>query len=130
MSSSRLKQRSLKSYTPDFRIQAVKLVRTNEKSIAQTAVDLGIPIATLHTWIKKVETGEWSIEGDNLTAVKLEKPVTDSSNSKVSSSSHKLHEQLCAEQKKNQELERQVRRLTQEREILKKAMAYCLDVPK
>jgi len=129
MSKSRLKQRSAKSYTPEFRTQAIKLARSNEKNISQTAKDLGIPLATLHTWVKKAEKGEWSVAEDDLSAVKIERPGVGPAG-KATNISQKLHEQLSAEQKKSQELERQVRRLMQEREILKKAMAYCLDVPK
>ncbi|MCX6127643.1 MAG: transposase [Proteobacteria bacterium] len=129
MSKSRLKQRSAKSYTPEFRIQAIKLAQGKEKSISQTARDLGVPLATLHTWVRKAEKGEWSIAEDDVSAIKIERPVAGPGGKTVNIS-QKLHEQLSAEQKKSQELERQVRRLMQEREILKKAMAYCLDVPK
>lgn len=127
MSTTRLKQKSVKSYTPEFRLQAIKLAQNLEKSISQTAKDLGVPLSTLHTWVKKVESGEWSVAEENVNALKLKRPA---SNIKTSSIPQKLHEQLSAEQKKSADLERQVRRLIQEREILKKAMAYCLDVPK
>lgn len=127
MSTTRLKQKSVKSYTPEFRLQAIKLAQNLEKSISQTAKDLGVPLSTLHTWVKKVESGEWSVAEENVNALKLKIPA---SNIKTSSIPQKLHEQLSAEQKKSADLERQVRRLIQEREILKKAMAYCLDVPK
>ena len=123
------KKSTTKEYTPEFRIQAVKLVLNQDQSLSQTARDLGIPLATLHTWVRKVRKGEWTPETENLTALKVEqgsKPI----NSKVTSISQKLHDQLSQEQKKNSELERQIRRLLQERDILKKAMAYCLDVPK
>ena len=129
MSKSKLKQQSAKSYTPEFRIQAIKLAQSKEKNISQTARDLGVPLATLHTWVRKVEKGEWSIDKDDVSAVKIERSVAGP-RGKAANISQKLHEQLNAEQKKSQELERQVRRLMQEREILKKAMAYCLDVPK
>lgn len=129
MSKLKSKQKSSKSFTPEFRIQAIKLAQNQQQSISQTARDLGIPLSTLHTWVEKVRKGEWSIETENLAAVSVDKNVKDS-RVKTNSISQKFHEQLIAEQKKSSELERQVRRLTQEREILKKAMAYCLDVPK
>lgn len=127
MSTTRLTQRSAKSYTPEFRIQAIKLAQSKEKSISQTAEDLGVPLSTLHTWVNKAENGEWSVAEENVNALKFKKPANTI---KTSSIPQKLHEQLSAEQKKSADLERQVRRLMQEREILKKAMAYCLDVPK
>ena len=125
MSKSSLQQRLSKVYTPEFRINAIRLAQSGGKSISQTAKDLGVPPATLHTWVSKTAKGEWSVADGNMTAVKVEKPAARASNI-----SQKVHEQLSAEQKKSAELERQVRRLMQEREILKKTMAYCLDVPK
>ena len=38
--------------------------------------------------------------------------------------------QTATSQQEIEDLRRQVRRLTIERDILKKAMAYCIDVPK
>lgn len=130
MSKSSLKQKSAKSYTPEFRLQAIKLALSKDKSISQTAKDLGLPLGTLHTWISKVNKGVWTIADENVTAVKINSPLNNSGQKPSTIISQKLHEQLSAEQKKSAELERQVRRLMQEREILKKAMAYCLDVPK
>jgi transposase len=126
MSKSSFKQSSTKSYTPEFRINAIKLAQSPDRSVSQTAKDLGVPLATLHSWVSKANKGEWDISAENLTAIKVERPGS----CKTPNISQKLHEQLSAEQKKSAELERQVRRLIQEREILKKAMAYCLDVPK
>lgn len=127
--SNQSKKPTAKEYTPEFRIQAVKLVLSQDQSLSQTARDLGIPMATLHTWVSKTRQGEWSAESENLTAVKLEQD-TKAINSKPANISQKLHDQLRQEQKKNAELEKQLKRLQQERDILKKAMAYCLDVPK
>ena len=128
MSTSKSKQSSAKSYTPEFRIQAIKLAQSQGKSISQTAKDLGVPLSTLHTWVQRAENGEWPIAEENISAIKISKPATNSN--KSAGISQKLHEQLVCEQKKSADLERQVKRLMQEREILKKAMAYWLDVPK
>ncbi len=127
MSKSTLKKIAGKSYTPEFRINAIKLAQSGVKSISQTARDLGIPLGTLHTWVRNAANGQWLTEEQNLTAVKMEKPIMGF---KTTNISQKLHEQLSAEQKKSAELERQLRRVMQEREILKIAMAYCLDVSK
>jgi len=127
MSTSKSKQNLAKSYTPEFRIQAIKLAQSQEKSISQTAKDLGVPLSTLHTWVQRAENGEWPIAEENISAIKLNKPVTAPKSAGIS---QKLHDQLVFEQKKSADLERQVKRLMQEKEILKKAMAYCLDVPK
>ena len=129
MSQSSLKQRLPKSYTPEFRTQAIKLAQTKDKTMSQTAKDLGVPVGTLHSWVRRHETGEWSVHLETVEAVKIDKTSTSSS-LKAPSISQKLQEQLGVEQRRSADLERQVKRLTQEREILKKAMAYCLDVPK
>ena len=115
--------------TPEFRTQAIKLAQTKDKTMSQTAKDLGVPVGTLHSWVRRHETGEWSVPLETVEAVKIDKTSTSSS-LKAPSISQKLQEQLAAEQRISADLERQVKRLTQEREILKKAMAYCLDVPK
>ena len=128
MSTSKSKQSSAKSYTPEFRIQAIKLAQSQEKSISQTAKDLGVPLSTLHTWVQRAENGVWPIAEENINAIKLNKAANTPN--KYAGISQKLHDQLVSEQKKSADLERQVKRLMQEREILKKAMAYCLDVPK
>ena len=126
---SSLKQRLPKSYTPEFRTQAIKLAQTKDKTMSQTAKDLGVPVGTLHSWVRRHETREWSVHLETVEAVKIDKTSTSSS-LKAPSISQKLQEQLGVEQRRSADLERQVKRLTQEREILKKAMAYCLDVPK
>lgn len=129
MSSSKTVKKQAREYTPEFRVQAAKLILEQGGSISQAARDLGVPLATLHTWVKKFNSGDWSLDGGNLKAVRVEQKGSIPS-SKPAGVSHKLHDQLGAEQRKNAELERQLRRLTMERDILKKAMAYCLDVPK
>ena len=42
-----------KEYTSEFRIQAVKLVLSQDQSLSQTARDLEIPLPTLQTWVCK-----------------------------------------------------------------------------
>jgi len=41
------------TYTAEFRASAVKLANESDKSVAQVALDLGINVNTLHTWIGK-----------------------------------------------------------------------------
>lgn len=126
MPKSSSKQRSMQSYTPEFRLNAIRLAQSGKGNVTQTARDLGVPLATLHSWVRKAAKGEWSLPEENVTAVKVERPASGSK----TSISQKLHDQLAAEQRKSAELEKQLRRVMQEREILKKAMEYCLDVPK
>ena len=48
MSKSSIKQKVASDYTPEFRVNAIKLAQSGEKSFAQTAKDLGIPVSTLY----------------------------------------------------------------------------------
>jgi transposase len=82
-------------YPPEFRREAVELVRISEKPIAQVARDLGISNQTLHNWIKQADVDTGKREG--LT--------TD-------------------EREELRRLRRENRTLLQEREILKKAAAF------
>ena len=84
-------------YTSEFKQSAVKLAVEGEKSVAQTARDLGVNENTLHTWINLYHR----------------KP---SSKATVVDPQH-LYDELKALRKEN-------KRLKEEREILKKAAAY------
>jgi transposase len=74
----------------------VALVLEQKLSLKQAATDLGIGVSTLEYWLKKQQQATSS-------AGSVEEPDL---------------------KKRNAELERQVRRLTLERDILKKAAAY------
>lgn len=114
-----------REYPPEFKIQAVKLLKDQGITLTQAAKDLGIPLGTLHHWVVKFERGEWSLPDNNVQTLKVATTATPKTFSQ-----QKLHEQLSVEQRKNAELERQLRRMTMERDILKKAMAYCIEIPK
>ena len=82
-------------YTIDLRRECVRLALSGKKSIAQTARDLGVNQSTLHTWIGKYRD---EVVSDVETKLSLKQQLTD--------------------------LQKQVRRLREERDILKKATAY------
>lgn len=94
MKSNRIKSQS---YSPEFKENAVKLAKQSDHSISATARELGVNVNTLHTWIKKYHHPEQTPS----------KRVDDLH----------LYDQL-------KELKKQNRRLTEERDILKKAAAY------
>jgi transposase len=52
--------RSNPPYPPEFRAEAVKLVRSSQKSLSQIAGDLGISTETLRNWTKQqqIDTGK------------------------------------------------------------------------
>jgi transposase len=90
-------QEKPKTYTAEFRESAVKLATESDKPVAQTARDLGINENTLHTWIDKYK-----------------RPLE--ANRAVRTDEH-LYEELKRLKKENA-------RLTEERDLLKKAAAY------
>lgn len=83
------------SYTSEFKESAVKLANESDQPIAATARDLGINVNTLHTWIGKY--------------------------SKPKKETEKTDEHIYDEVKR---LRKQLARVTQERDLLKKATAY------
>ena len=89
------------SYTVQFKEQAMDLVRVQGLDPAHAARELGIPFSTLGLWLRK---SGW---------VKPAEPHAPA-----------IPEDPAALRLRVADLERQVRRLETEREILKKATAY------
>jgi transposase len=87
-------------YTRQFREQAVKLVMDGRQDPTRTARELGMPFSTLHLWLRKAGWRRPEPEGPALS------------------------EEPAVLQVRVRELERQVKRLEMERDILKKATAY------
>jgi transposase len=82
-------------YPPEFRREAVELVRISERSIAQVASDLGVSDQTLRNWVKQADVDAGKREG------------------------------LSTEEREElRRLRRENRTLLREREILKKAAAF------
>lgn len=50
-------------YPPEFRREAIELVRISEKPIAQVARDLGVSNQTLRNWIKQADVDAGEAEG-------------------------------------------------------------------
>ena len=92
-----MNQEKPKVYTAEFRESSVKLATESDKAVAQTARDIGVNENTLHTWINK-----YSRPVDNIKAVRTDEH---------------LYEEL-------KRLKKEVARLTEERDLLKKAAAY------
>ena len=89
-----------KSYTKQFRDEAVKLVTDHGYTPAQAARELGIPVTSLDNWLKKIGHQRRPI---------VEGPLSE--DPKV----------LAIEVRR---LQKQVKQLQMEKEILKKATAY------
>lgn len=118
-------------YDPEFREQAANLVLVEKMSVSSAAKDLGIPANTLHAWVHKFSQGIWSLSNQAAKSISMVQSNTESSSkAKLPSSSQKQHDRMNDLEAKNRDLEIKLRRMTMERDVLKKAMAYCLEVPK
>lgn len=82
-------------YPPEFRAEAVRLVRTSGKTLKEIAADLGVSTESLRKWVRQADIDAGRREG--LTT---------------------------AEREELQRLRRENRLLREEREILKKAAAF------
>lgn len=102
--SENLKKRKYVSFTPEFRREAASQVILNGRSVADVSQSLGVVDSTLATWVSKFRAQEWDLNGSQ-TANKSQNKKTE-------------------EQLKIAELEAKLRRVTQERDILKKATAF------
>ena len=83
-----------KRYTDEFKAEAAKQVLEQGRSVRDVATRLGVSIHSLYAWVAKQRTVPCISQADGL---------------------------LVAE---NRRLQAEVRRLTEERDILKKAAAY------
>ncbi len=88
-------QRFTPAYLPEFRAEAVNLVRTGGRPLAEIARDLGVSAVSLRHWARQEEIDRGQREG--LTTTELEEL---------------------------RRLRRENRILREEREILKKAAAF------
>lgn len=90
-----MSDRKQNNYPSEFKESAVKLAIEAEQPIAQTAKELGINVNTLHTWISKYS-----------------QPKVAS----IRTTEHHFDE--------IKQLKKDLARVTQERDLLKKAAAY------
>ncbi len=89
-------QKVQKTYTPEFKREAVRLAQTSGKSIAQVARELGISDTSIHQWRKE---------------------LTDHGSEAFPGSGHQT-----AQEEEVRRLKRELEVVKQERDILKKAL--------
>ena len=87
-----------KQYSTEFKIQTVKRLEKTEEPLSNVARELGISPSTIHGWVKKYKES-------------LEAPFPGSGH-------------LKPEDERLRKLEKEIRNLKEENEILKKAAAY------
>jgi transposase len=90
----------IQRYNQSFREEAIRLALTGDKSISQTAKDLGIKEPTLYKWVDQAKQGKSSVVKVN-----------------TNQSPAEIIEELTRLKKENA-------RLREEREILKKAAVF------
>lgn len=95
--------KELKTYTKEFKVEAVRLLQSSQKSQAQIARELGVADSTLSQWRK--DLGEHS--NDAFPGSGHQTPLEE----------------------ENRQLKREVERLQQERDILKKAISIFSHTP-
>ena len=87
-----------KNYTKEFKLEAVKLVTEQGLRPIDAAKNLGVAPSTISTWVKKSQTnGDDAFPGSG---------------------------RLMPSDQKVRDLEKQLKRVTMERDILKKAIGY------
>ena len=86
-----------RQYTPEYRAEAVRQVNLGDRSMSQVARDLGLRMNTLWDWVRQAEVDAGKGEPEELTTT---------------------------EREELKQLRREVGRLREEREILKKATAF------
>ncbi len=88
----------MQQYTPEFRRDAVALVRSSGRPIAHIARELGVDDATLGNWVR-----------DDRRNAKLTSPAPGPDD---------------AEMQENRRLKKRIAELEKEREILKRAVVF------
>lgn len=87
-----------REYTREFKLEAVGLVVDHKRKVAEVAESLGIGVSTLDNWVRKYKKEQQGVRPTEGLA-------------------------LTDDQRRIQELEREVRQLKIEKDILKKASA-------
>ena len=92
-------RRKRRKFNPEFKAEAVRLARVGDRSVEQVAKDLDLTESSLRNWLRQatVDAGEAPNAADTLTS---------------------------AEKSELSDLRREVKRLRQERDILKAAATY------
>jgi transposase-like protein len=94
---STMARQKRRQYTPEYRAEAVRQVNLGDRSLSQVARDLGLRLNTLWEWVHQAEVDSGKGEPEELTTT---------------------------EREELKQLRREVARLREEKDILKKATAF------
>ena len=92
-----------RKYTAEFKREAVKLARQDGVSRAKVAQELGLNVTMLTRWVREAQAGKWDMAPG--------KPLR------------------TEQQQELERLRRELKRVTTERDILKKAVGYFAKEP-
>jgi transposase len=95
--AKRQTRRARRSFTPEFKAEAVRLCKVGDRSIKQVATDLDLTETALREWVKRVEVDAGKGPPEAVTS---------------------------AEREELTRLRREVKRLQMERDILKAAATF------
>ena len=95
--AKRQTKRARRSFTPEFKAEAVRLCKVGDRSIGQVAADLDLTETALREWVKRADADEGKGSPDTLTT---------------------------AERDELARLRRENKRLQMERDILKAAATF------
>lgn len=95
--------RTRRSFTDEFKREAVKLVKQPGAMVTRIARDLGIEASVLRRWVNQ--------EHEGILDMRPNRPIRSESATEV------------------ERLQRELRRVTMERDILKKALGYFAKDP-
>jgi transposase len=99
-----------RTYTDEFRADAVGLYRRTERSVKQVAADLGVNHWTLKDWIERDE---------------MKRKTKEPAERRARAASNETpHDKLARLERENARLQRENEQLREDREILKKAAAF------
>ena len=103
-------------YTEQFKIDAIELLKSSEKSYRQVADDLGVSDESLRNWYKRFEMAKRRKRSAKVVAAEkaLDRIVAN----------EPVEQQLARLRRENEALRRENDELKTDREILKKAAAF------
>ena len=96
-----MSKKTRKRFTPEFRLESAQLVVDQSYSVKEAAEAMGVGKSTMDKWVRQLRT--------------------ERSGGQISSATP-----MTADQRKIKELENRIKRIEQEKEILKKATALLM----